>query len=511
MEIIKPFFDKYLKYVLLAALLYMPLFGHLDTLPIRVWDEARLAQSAYEMANNGDLIVTYYRDSPDMWSTKPPLMIWAQALCMKVFGVNELSVRLPSAIAALLTCIGLLVFFQRYLRSFWFGALSVMVLVTSLGYISVHGVRTGDYDAMLTLFTTLNGLFFFAFIEKRENKYLYFFFACTTLAVLTKGITCFMFFPALGIYALLQKQVLPILKNKHFYFGLLGFLGISLGYYLLREAVNPGFLAAVQQNELGGRYLETITENYHGFWFYFTNILEPRFTAWHLIIPCGIVFGLYSKNQKIFRLTLFSTLMAVTFFLIISSAKTQFRWYDIPLYPYLAIIVSVFIYSIYDFLKQFKGLDEHIRWNSLPFIFLFLVFINPYRAVVNQNYKPEEIEWDEDFYEISYYLKEAVDGKHDLDGKYLVYKGYDAHNLFYLNILNDRGVDVRIESWRMLGEGDQIVTYQENVKQYIEDRYFWEVTSKYGRVWNYNIKGLKDPSVVKLMSLEEAKELRKEE
>mgnify|MGYP000350515794 CR=1 FL=1 len=35
--------ETYIKYIVLAALIYMPIFGHLDTLPIRIWDEARLA------------------------------------------------------------------------------------------------------------------------------------------------------------------------------------------------------------------------------------------------------------------------------------------------------------------------------------------------------------------------------------------------------------------------------------------------------------------------------------
>ena len=33
----------HLKYIVLAALVYLPVFGHLDALPIRIWGEARLA------------------------------------------------------------------------------------------------------------------------------------------------------------------------------------------------------------------------------------------------------------------------------------------------------------------------------------------------------------------------------------------------------------------------------------------------------------------------------------
>ena len=62
----------------------MPIFGYLDSYPIRIWDEARLAINAYEMLKNGDFIVTHYDNNPDMWNTKPPLMIWCQVFFMKI-------------------------------------------------------------------------------------------------------------------------------------------------------------------------------------------------------------------------------------------------------------------------------------------------------------------------------------------------------------------------------------------------------------------------------------------
>lgn len=153
--------EPYIKYIILAALMYMPIFGHLDALPIRIWDEARLAMNAYEMLKDGDFIVTHFDGSPDMWNTKPPMLIWFQVFFMKIVGANELAVRLPSAIAAFFTCIVLLIFSLRYLKNSWIGFIAVFVLITSHGYINLHATRTGDYDALLTLFTTSSGLFFF--------------------------------------------------------------------------------------------------------------------------------------------------------------------------------------------------------------------------------------------------------------------------------------------------------------------------------------------------------------
>ena len=95
------------KIVLFILLAYFPVFLHLEFLPIRVWDESRLANNAYEMFKNGNFLVPHFEGTPDMWNTKPPLMVILQVLCCKVFGIRELSIRLPSAIAGFLTAVNI--------------------------------------------------------------------------------------------------------------------------------------------------------------------------------------------------------------------------------------------------------------------------------------------------------------------------------------------------------------------------------------------------------------------
>ncbi len=483
---------KYLKFIALAALMYMPIFGYLDTLPIRIWDEARLAINAYEMFNNGDFIVTYFEGNPDMWNTKPPFLIWFQVFFMNILGVNELAVRLPSAIAAFFTCIILLVFSHKYLKSTWFGFIAVLVLITTHGYINLHATRTGDYDALLTLFTTLSGLLFFSYCEKQNYKHLYLFFLFTALAVLTKSVAGLLFLPAMFIYCVVQKQLVPLLKSKHFYIGLFSFFGLVTGYYLLREANNTGYIAAVQENELGGRYLEVVENHAHGFWFYYNNFIDFQISVWHLLIPCGLITGFFIKNKKINRITLFSFLMVTTFFLVISTAQTKLEWYDVPLYPFLAILIAVFIFYVFNFLENFKWINKILRLNVTPFLFLFLIAFKPYQRIFDKTYKPKEYSWDKDFYEIGYFLKDAVKGKYDLNNNYLLYDGYNAHNLFYLNVLNDNGTQISFKDWRNLNPMDITIAYQNHVKQYVQEHYIHQIILKEGNVVKYMIYGRKE-------------------
>ena len=95
----------------LAILVSIPIFGHIEELPIQRWDESRLAANAFEMKTNNNWLVTTFVDKPDMWNTKPPLMIWLQASTMLLIGDTTLAVRLPAALCALATCMFICWFF----------------------------------------------------------------------------------------------------------------------------------------------------------------------------------------------------------------------------------------------------------------------------------------------------------------------------------------------------------------------------------------------------------------
>ena len=483
----KEVISKYFKYIVLVVLLYMPIFGHLDALTIQIWDESRVAINAYEMSKNGDFLVPTFDGSPDMWNTKPPLLVWIQVAFMKVIGVNELSVRLPSAFATFFTCIALLLFLLRYIKQFWFGFIAVIVLITSWGYVSNHGTRTGDYDALLTFFTTISSLLFFAFVETKKNKFLYLFFIATALAVLTKSIAGLLFVPAMVIYIIWQKQFLNLLKNKHFYFGLAYFLFLTLGYYFLREMKNPGYIDTVMKNEFGGRYLDVIESHKHGFWYYYDNFIEFQLSAWYLLVPLGLIVGLLYINPKINRITLFSSLMVLTFLIVISISKTKLVWYDVPMYPFLAILIAVFLFFIFEQIKNFQWINKTLKKNVLPFVFLYMVAITPYQRIVNKTYLPQKTPWVNDYYEMTHYLKEAVKGYQNIDNYVLAIDGYCAQNKFYVNLLNEKNAKITFKYWVYLANGDKVIAYQKKVKDYITINYNFKIISENGNITKYDI------------------------
>jgi len=483
----KKFAKTYWKYLIVALLMWMPIFGYLDDLPIRIWDEARVGINAYEMLKNGDFIVTYFQDNPDLWNTKPPLLIWLQVLSMKFLGVNEFALRLPSAFAAVFTCLALLVFAMRYNKQFIFGFFAVLILITTHGYIGYHVTRNGDYDALLTMFTTVGGLFFFAYIETEKKQHLYLFFVTTALAVLTKSVTGLFFIPALFIYTLYRKKILVILKNKHFYFGILIFVAMVFGYYFIREWKNPGYLQAVYVNELGGRFFSTTEAHQHEFAYFFNEITSYQLSFWHYLVPLGMFCGLIFKDKRIQRITVFSSLMVLVFFLIISSSQTKLPWYSAPLFPFTAILVSVFIYVIFSLLQNSQLIHQNVAGKIIQYTFLVLILIIPYRGMWKKVYKQYD---NSEFYQIGYLLQNALHERENLDGYKIVYQGERPHLLFYVKVLNDKGIDIEFVNWENLAENDLVIACQPEVTSLIEGNLPHTKINQSGVITRYKIEKL---------------------
>ena len=481
-------FILFLKVLLFLLLAYPPIFLHLDTLPIRIWDESRLAINAYEMHKYGNYLIPHFLGTPDMWNTKPPLMIWFQVFFIKLLGVNELSIRLPSAIAAFLTCCTLLWFSIRHIKNYWVGLIAVLILVTSHGYINFHASRTGDYDALLTLFTTLFCFSYFLFLETNSKKYLHLFFTALILAVLTKSIQGGFFLPALLIYTLIKRKFRSLIKSKMFWVDLIISITIIASYYLLREKYNPGYLQAVWDNELWGRYIQTNEGHKQDFWYYYHNLIAFQFSFWYWLIPCGITIGCTIKNKQIRNTTFFSTITGLIYLLTISLAQTKLEWYDAPLYPFLAIIGAVPIFWLFSIVKNSHYLTEQFKINTVPYAFLFFIFLTPYKIIIDKVYCPKEYDWDKEFYSLSAYLQDAVNEKHNVNNRFLCYSECNSHLLLYVNILNDNGKQVGFKDWRSLKPGNMIITSEPEVRNYIDKHYSYDIIESYYNIITYKIR-----------------------
>lgn len=465
-----------------------PLFMHLDTLPLRMWDEARQAISAYEMLRNGDWLVAHFYGQPDMWSTKPPLLIWLQAAFFGILGPGELALRLPSAIAAFLTGWLLLRVTTRQLNAPWLGLIAALMMYTSDGYIHMHVARSGDYDALLVLFMSASAWALFRWSARGGPRDLLWFFVLLTLGVLTKSVQALLFVPGLGLFLFARKRLLALFKERAFYIGLGVFVLCVGGFYLLRESANPGYLRAVWENELGGRYGGSLEGHEEPWNFYITMLIDHHFSAWWMLVPVGILAGLAHRDERMRHWTLLLVCIGAVYLSVISTAGTKLEWYSAPLFPVIAGLAAVPLHTILQWTFSENWSTTLLRRRVLPWAFLFIAFVTPYSRTIGRTYFPKEFPWDEDVYAASYYLHKAVRGG-PLEANVLCHDTYNAHLMFYVKLLNEQGRDIRSVSKHDLRPGMRAMAMEPFVKAMIEHDYDFRIVHEQGGLRIYGIIG----------------------
>ncbi|MBI3934660.1 MAG: glycosyltransferase family 39 protein [Acidobacteria bacterium] len=144
-------------------------------------DEPRYADVARGMMRLGDYITPHLYGGP--WFEKPPLYYWLAALTFRL-GVNELTARLPSAIAAAIF-LGFWFWFARRFYGDCAAKFSCLMLATTLGWIGFARAAAMDMLFATTLAAALALLALWLWEERPAG--LYGFYALLGVATLAKG------------------------------------------------------------------------------------------------------------------------------------------------------------------------------------------------------------------------------------------------------------------------------------------------------------------------------------
>jgi 4-amino-4-deoxy-L-arabinose transferase-like glycosyltransferase len=456
-----------LAHLVLLAMMAIPLFGHMDTVPLAPYDEMRLAVNATELSQSGHPIALTFQGKPEFWNAKPPLLIWVQALFLKVFGYNEIAVRLPVAIAAALLCFALLYFLKRHTGSWLPGLIAAGILLSDgPGFISYHAARSGDYDVPLTYFLITSLFCLHNWIEDGRQRWLYYSGAALIAAVLTKGISGFFFCPGMLIYVLIRKKGQALLHTRAFYVCLVSVVVFVGGYYLIREAVQPGYWQAVMKNEIGGRYNVVIEGHGGPPWQYLLVLNEYGLGPWNYLIIPAIVAAFLLRDTRQKCVALLCGVAVVSLILVLSTSSTKIHWYLIPAYPLLAILVALFLWQVCVILGSLKSAELVWKVNFLPFLFLALIAYQPYTSVFNSVLNTGVSGNDED---AKLYIKEAWTGKRAMQAN--AWTGDPYGMIWYDEVLRIKGGRFQQVHWDSLSKGMKVMAWQKDVKNYISTRY----------------------------------------
>lgn len=156
---------KDLRFALFIALAVLVLFvPGLGNVHLFDWDEINFAEIAREMIVLDNYSRVHINFEP-FWE-KPPLFMWMQVVCMKLFGVGEFAARLPNAICGFFS---LLVLYRigKQEEDRTFGIIWVLCYLASI--LPHLYFRSGIIDPWLNLFIFLGLHYFITAIRELES------------------------------------------------------------------------------------------------------------------------------------------------------------------------------------------------------------------------------------------------------------------------------------------------------------------------------------------------------
>jgi 4-amino-4-deoxy-L-arabinose transferase-like glycosyltransferase len=341
-------------------------------MPLIEPDEARYSDIPSLMNRTGDYITPHLDHV--VYLEKPPLCYWATALLFKIFGENEFSSRLFTALCAW-GCIFLVYHIGSFFHDEKTGLYSAGVLSTFLFH-SILG-KVNILDIPLTFFVCLAtwaGYRYFAG-DGQKRGWLYLVYISSGLAFLTKGLIGVIFpFVIIILWLFISRRWRDILKVFSPVGMILLFL-ISCPWIVLVQKANKDFLWFFFIHEHFLRYTTTLHSRNQPFWFYIPFVVLGTL-PWSAFLLKALKEGV-EKRAPLFRATEKHFLLIWIFFIFIffSFSSSKLIPYIAPIFIPIAVIFG-HLFRLYE--------DRNINFEKkrgkrflydLPIILMSLLFI----------------------------------------------------------------------------------------------------------------------------------------
>lgn len=479
-------------YLVLLLLIYCVVFLRIGSFHIRHWDESMFAVNTYEMLHNGSYFSLYFNGLPDLCNTKPPLTVWLQAASVSIFGFNEMAVRLPSALATALSILIIFAFLRRQsgISMAWIAAL---ILLTSNGFIDFHTARTGDADALLTLFLLCGNLAFYLYCKTEHKKYILLFFIALTLAFATKLFAAALFLPGMLFYLLMQKKLRSFVFSFQFLAGILILSACTILLVWLREAESPGYLAEILRKD-AGRLARVVEEHSGPASFYSDNLIHGRFSLWFVFLTGGIILTFFRRryDRQHYPLLLLCISLLFSYLIILMLSVTKLEWYDMPLYPLMAILAA---YPVL-FVLQRVVHGTKSRAVVLRYLLILLLFILPLIEMIEKA-QANHLPYGQRLAEASerFLFNKARTGA-DIHGTKVLYSGWNGSLLFYQYRFREMKQEIElITRAETLTTGDRVLLSNDSLKSRVGQLYSTEIIEKDENAEWIRITGIKSTQV----------------
>jgi len=340
----KPFADLLILSLFLAALFGFKLGERALWSPV----EGHYAEIAREMVVSGDYLTPSLAGMKFL--EKPPLFYWLESVNIKLFGLNEWSLRLWPTMFGMIGCLAVYFAGSRLFER-RVGLISSAVLATSaLWYVMGHVINLDM--AVSALITCALLSFLVGSVEQPGYKRrfaMWTFFVFSALATMTKGLIGIVI-PAMviGSWILILKDW-GILRTMYLPSAVSLFLLIAAPWHVLISRENPDFLRSYLFDEHFQRYLTKPEGPFEQPWAYIPVLLLGLF-PWAVFMLQGLRHSLRFPRQQRHqhKEVIFLVLWAGLIFLFFSASSYKSIPYILPMLPPLAILIARYIAAAWE-------------------------------------------------------------------------------------------------------------------------------------------------------------------
>lgn len=304
--------------------------------------EGRWAVISREMALSGDFFHPTIGGEP--YFDKPLLTYWLITLVSLITGhLNEATVRLPSALAGLLA----LAATWRLGRRLWseeVGRIAAWILLTTYGFLFWSRTASAETENMAAVILCLS--WYWARREKPGFKTFFIFYLIAFLGSLTKGLTALVV-PVLAVLPdLLRNKRYRCLFSPSHFLALALALGVYLSPFIYASFTRPesygesGLALVFRENIV--RYFQPF--DHRGPIYTYLGDLPVLFLPWAPLLIAALA-ALLLRWKRLSDKTRWLLQAAGLIFLFFSLSGSRRSYYILPIMPFCALAVAVYLQS----------------------------------------------------------------------------------------------------------------------------------------------------------------------